>query len=66
MTNPTDAIRLELVAPAKPEPLDKESRVWLNSDLANLGEFPYEWGDVDPETVGEALRWDPERGWAND
>jgi hypothetical protein len=41
----------------EPEPMDAETRAWHDSDLSRLGEYePYDWGDVDPETIGEPLR----------
>lgn len=40
-----------------PEPLDAETTAWHDSDLSRLGEYePYDWGDTDPETVGEPLQ----------
>ena len=44
------------------EPLDEQDaadddRAWLDADLSRLGEYePYDWGDADPETLGEPLR----------
>lgn len=37
--------------------LDAETKAWLESDLSRLGEYePYDWGDDDPETLGEPLQ----------
>ena len=34
-----------------------DDRAWLDADLSRLGEIePYDWGDEDPETLGEPLR----------
>lgn len=44
------------------EPLDEpaapdDDRAWLDADLSRLGEIePYDWGDEDPESMGEPLR----------
>lgn len=45
-----------------PEVMDEETRAWLDAALAPEIE-PYEWGDVDPETLGERLHFDAEKGW---
>ena len=38
--------------------LDIETRAWLNSDLSIMEELePYDWGDSDPETIGESIDW---------
>lgn len=49
------------VAPG-PEVMDEETRVWLDAALAPEIE-PYDWGDVDPETLGEPLCFDAKKGW---
>ncbi len=49
------------VAPG-PEVMDEETRAWLDAALAPETE-PYEWGDVDPEALGEPLHFDAEKGW---
>lgn len=49
------------VAP-EPEIMDEETRAWLGAALAPEIE-PYEWGDVDPEALGEPLRFDAKKGW---
>jgi hypothetical protein len=37
--------------------MDEESRAWHDADLSNLSDYePYDWGDVDPMTIGEPLR----------
>lgn len=39
--------------------MDREDRDWLESDLSHLSEFePYDWGDVDPETTGQPIRYE--------
>lgn len=36
---------------------DAEARAWHDGDLSRLGEYePYDWGEADPETVGEPLQ----------
>ena len=47
------------------EALDEESRIWLEADLAPPLE-PYDWGDVDPSTLGEPLRYVEGQGWVTD
>lgn len=38
--------------------LDKEAQLWLDADLSGMGELePYDWGDVDPDTIGEPIDW---------
>jgi hypothetical protein len=41
-----------------PEPLDAESEAWLSADLAAPLEG-YEWGDVDPGSLGKAIDYQP-------
>ncbi len=37
--------------------LEAQMSAWHDADLSRLGEVePYDWGDADPETVGEPLR----------
>jgi hypothetical protein len=53
---------LEYEVASEPEPLDDESKAWLESDLSRLGEFdPYEWeeGELDE---GEPVHYDPGKG----
>lgn len=39
------------------EVMDDETRAWHDADLSKLTEYePYEWGDIDPLTIGEPLR----------
>lgn len=45
-----------------PEPMDEETKAWLDAPFDPPLE-PYDWGDVDPEALGEPLRFDPKRGW---
>ncbi|UFP94677.1 hypothetical protein [Gloeobacter morelensis] len=55
-----------LVVPAPPalpdgvlaprQPSSDEDRAWLESDLSGLGRYePYDWGDVDPLSLGSAV-----------
>ncbi|MDZ7706191.1 MAG: hypothetical protein U5L04_17120 [Trueperaceae bacterium] len=38
--------------------LDREARQWLDTDLSRLEELePYDWGGVDPDTLGEPIDW---------
>lgn len=47
----------DLLAYGPEETLDAETRAWHDSDLSRLGEYePYDWGETDPETVGERLQ----------
>ena len=40
------------------ESLDLETQVWMNSDLSRMDELePYDWGESDPETIGEPIDW---------
>lgn len=48
--------------PEPAEEMDAETRAWMDAELAPPLE-PYEWGDVDPETIGESVRYDPKKGW---
>lgn len=49
----------------EPEKMDGETRAWLESDLARLGEVePYEWAK-DEAGEGEALRYVPDKGWVS-
>ena len=63
-----DYLGLELELSVKPraQPLDAESRAWLDSDVSRLSEFPYDWGEVDPDEVSQPLRYDSERGWVSE
>jgi DNA-binding Xre family transcriptional regulator len=40
------------------EPLDAESEAWLSADLAASLEG-YEWGDIDPGSLGKAIAHQP-------
>lgn len=45
------------------EAMDADTQAWLESDLSHLGEFePYDWGDTDPESLGNPVRYEPGRG----
>lgn len=38
------------------DPKDPEDRAWADAQLARLSEFePYDWGDIDPDTIGEPI-----------
>lgn len=51
-----------LQAPSAVAKLDAETQAWMDADLVE--ELPpYDWGDVDPMTVGEAIRYEPGIGW---
>jgi hypothetical protein len=42
--------------PLVPEEMTQEDKDWLNADLSRLGEYePYDFGDVDPYTLGKAV-----------
>lgn len=66
-----DELGLELtVRPARrapsgqryePEPLDDETRAWLEADLSAPLE-PYEWGGVDPKAGGGRVEYVPGQG----
>lgn len=46
-----------LAAVTLPE-VDPETEGWLGSDVSRLGEFePYDFGDADPLTLGQAVRF---------
>jgi hypothetical protein len=44
--------------------MDEESRAWLEADLTPTLP-PYEWGEIDPFTLGEPLRYVKGKGWVN-
>ena len=52
---------LEHTPDAEEQELDEESRLWLEADLAPPLE-PYDWGDVDPSTLGKPIRYVPGEG----
>lgn len=54
----------EVVEP-EAAPIDVETRMWLEADLAPPLE-PYDWGEADPEMIGEPLRYEPGKGWITD
>ena len=44
-----------------PAEVDAETRAWMDSDLSRLGEYePYDWGDEDPNTVGQPVTIGPD------
>jgi hypothetical protein len=44
--------------------IDEESRAWLEADLTPTLP-PYDWGEIDPFTLGEPLRYVKGKGWVN-
>ena len=37
---------------------------WLEGDFSNLDEYePYNWGDIDPLTLGKAIKYVSDRGF---
>jgi len=37
---------------------------WLEGDLSNLDEYePYNWGDIDPLTLGKVIKYVSDRGF---
>lgn len=41
-----------------------EDEAWLDSELSQLDEYdPYDWGDLDPLTLGKAVIYIPEVGF---
>lgn len=39
-------------------------RNWLESELSRLDEYePYDWGDVDPLTLGKPVKYIPHKGF---
>jgi hypothetical protein len=63
-----------VVFPAPPKPIkelevdnqgmSQEERAWLDADLSRLAEHePYDWGETDPLTVGQNVRYDEKLGW---
>jgi hypothetical protein len=59
-----EEVKLDDVLEFVPSPeRDAEAAAWLDSDLSRLGEYePYDWGDEDPEVLGQAVRYEPGRG----
>ncbi len=55
---------LEYVPDPEPQPeMDAETRAWMDAELTQPLES-YDWGEgVDPETIGEPVRFDPKKGW---
>lgn len=54
---------LEFVPDPEPQEMDDETKAWLDAELAPAIE-PYDWGDVDPETLGEgSLEYVPGEGF---
>jgi hypothetical protein len=52
--------RVQSQAPAQDNPtevMDDETRAWHDADVSKLADYePYDWGDIDPLTIGEPLR----------
>lgn len=54
---------LEFVPDPEPQEMDDETKAWLDAELAPALE-PYDWGDVDPETLGVgSLEYVPGEGF---
>lgn len=53
-------VRMQSQAPAQDkstEVMDDETKAWHDADLSKLSDYePYDWGDIDPLTIGEPLR----------
>lgn len=46
------------------ETMSQEDQDWLETDLSRLSEFePYDWGDVDPTTLGKPVHYEPGIGF---
>ncbi len=62
-----DVLEHEVIGESTPklkfdeQELDEESRLWLEADLAPPME-PYDWGDVDPNTLGKPILYVPGEG----
>ena len=42
----------------------QSDRDWLDENLSGLDEYePYDWGDLDPLSLGKPVRYFPERGY---
>jgi hypothetical protein len=52
---------------AKPidrELMDQKDKDWLESDLSHFSEIePYDWGDVDPASLGKPIYYEPGLGF---
>jgi len=57
-----DVLEFEPSAAPERESLDPETSVWLDSELTEPLP-PYDWGDVDPRGIGEAVRYVPDEGF---
>ncbi len=53
---------LTFVPDPKPEPMDEETRAWLDAALTPEVE-PFDWGETDPEAIGEEVSYEPGKGW---
>jgi hypothetical protein len=50
--------------PAEVETMNPEDQDWLEKDLSHLSEFePYDWGDMDPTTLGKPVHYEPGIGF---
>lgn len=44
--------------------LSNNQQDWLNSDISCLEAYePYDWGEVDPLTLGKPITYDPNMGY---
>jgi hypothetical protein len=55
------AARLRVTMAPAGDGLDDETRAWLDADLTPPLD-PYDWGGIDPETVGKPIEWDEAAG----
>jgi hypothetical protein len=53
---------LAFVPDPEQQELDAETQAWMDADLAPEIEA-YDWGDVDPEALGEPVSFVPGKGW---
>lgn len=59
MSQPIDSLNQPIPLPSKPT----VERDWLESDLSRLEEYePYNWGSLDPLTLGKPLQYVPNIG----
>ena len=50
--------------PVEIEAMDREDKDWLEADLSHSSEIePYDWGDIDPKTTGQPIRYEPGVGF---
>jgi hypothetical protein len=50
--------------PAETETMNPEDQDWLETDLSHISELePYDWGDIDPTTLGKPVHYEPGIGF---